>query len=174
MENTTLSMVFDLVKYMLPVILMGVFMWYAFKKYTEAVKNKASEADELQKVSMPVRFQAYERIALLLERISPVSLVCRVQPYNDVVEDYVRLLIDHIEQEYEYNLSQQVYLSDAAWQMVKAARIGSVYIIEEAIKQTSASTVTDVKEAVLSYCKTHPIPSEEALSYIKKEIRAIF
>ena len=58
--------------------------------------------------------------------------------------------------------------------MVKAARIGSVYIIEEAIKQTSASTVTDVKEAVLSYCKTHPIPSEEALSYIKKEIRAIF
>ena len=174
MENTTLSMVFDLVKYMLPVILMGVFMWYAFKKYTEAVKNKGSEADESQKVSKPVRFQAYERIALLLERISPVSLVCRVQPYNDVVEDYVRLLIDHIEQEYEYNLSQQVYLSDAAWQMVKAARIGSVYIIEEAIKQTSASTVTDVKEAVLSYCKTHPIPSEEALSYIKKEIRAIF
>lgn len=174
MENTTLSMVFDLVKYVLPVILMGLFMWYAFKKYTEAEKRRTDDMQDMQKVSMPVRFQAYERIALLLERISPLSLVCRVQPYSEGVEDYVRLLKDHIEQEYEYNLSQQVYLSDAAWQMVKAARIASECLIDDAVREADATTVAQVKEAVIQYCKTRPVPSEEALSYIKKEIRAIF
>ena len=174
MENTTLSMVFDLVKYVLPVILMGLFMWYAFKKYTEAEKRRTDDMQDMQKVSMTVRFQAYERIALLLERISPLSLVCRVQPYSEGVEDYVRLLKDHIEQEYEYNLSQQVYLSDAAWQMVKAARIASECLIDDAVREAGATSVNQVKEAVIQYCKTRPVPSEEALSYIKKEIRAIF
>ena len=174
MENTTLSMVFDLVKYVLPVILMGLFMWYAFKKYTEAEIRRTDDMQDMQKVSMPVRFQAYERIALLLERISPLSLVCRVQPYSEGVEDYVRLLKDHIEQEYEYNLSQQVYLSDAAWQMVKAARIASECLIDDAVREAGATSVNQVKEAVIQYCKTRPVPSEEALSYIKKEIRAIF
>jgi hypothetical protein len=174
MENTTLSMVFDLVKYVLPVIVMGLFMWYAFKKYTEAEKRRTDDMQDMQKVSMPVRFQAYERIALLLERISPLSLVCRVQPYSEGVEDYVRLLKDHIEQEYEYNLSQQVYLSDAAWQMVKAARIASECLIDDAVREAGATSVNQVKEAVIQYCKTRPVPSEEALSYIKKEIRAIF
>ena len=174
MENTTLLMFFELVKYVLPVILMGLFMWYAFKKYAEAEKRRADDIQDAQKMSMPVRFQAYERIALLLERISPLSMVCRVQPYSDSVEDYVRLLKDHIEQEYEYNLSQQVYLSDAAWQMVKAARIASECFIDDAVRESNATTVNQVKEAVIQYCKTRPVPSEEALSYIKKEIRAIF
>ena len=64
---------------------------------------------EAQAESLPIRLQAYERLTLFLERISPLQLLIRVKPTTEDKKAYVDLLSATIEQEFEHNLTQQVY-----------------------------------------------------------------
>ena len=75
----TLSEILDMLKYVIPALLIGAFMWYIFRKYTEAEERRRASASGgivppvVQ--SVPMRFQAYERMVLLLERMGLASLV---------------------------------------------------------------------------------------------------
>src|SRR5690348_6293426 len=66
---------------------------------------------EQRKVSLPLRLQAYERILVFLERIHPFSLLQRVYIPNMLVGEFQLELIKAIRVEYEYNLSQQMYIN---------------------------------------------------------------
>ena len=68
---------------------------------------------------MPIRLQAFERVCLFLERISPNNLIMRVN--DDVYKSgqFQQILLHEIRSEYNHNLSQQVYMSDESWNMVK-------------------------------------------------------
>ena len=74
------------------------------------MKNRRNFKRIIQKESLPIRLQAYERLTLFLERISPQNLLKRVSPISQEVEDYKSLIIQTVEQEYEHNLSQQIYV----------------------------------------------------------------
>ncbi len=174
----TLSEILDMLKYVIPALLIGAFMWYIFRKYTEAEERRRASASGgivppvVQ--SVPMRFQAYERMVLLLERMGLASLVSRVRPYSDSVSEYVRLLTDHIEQEYEYNLSQQVYISDQAWKMVREARRQTQALITQVIKDGKPKTVPEAQQMLIVYAAEHTLPSEKALDFIKSEARSEF
>jgi len=78
---------------------------------------------EQSKISAPIRLQAYERITLLLERIHPKSLLLRVTPNNNMdVKTYMLLLQQSVQQEFEHNLSQQIYVSPKLWELVNASK----------------------------------------------------
>ena len=78
---------------------------------------------ETNKITIPIRLQAYERIALLLERIHPRSVILRVAPSNTMdVKTYMMVLQQNVQQEYEHNLSQQIYISPKLWETVNAAK----------------------------------------------------
>ena len=113
-------------------------------------------------------------MALLLERMSMHSLVCRVHPYNESLIDYTRLLLDHIEQEYEYNISQQVYISDRAWQMVSQAKKDMLVLISQVIKDSDSKTIPQAQKALLEYDEAHVLPTEHVMDFIKNEIRNEF
>ena len=174
----TLSEILDMLKYVIPALLIGAFMWYIFRKYTEAEERRRASASGgivppvVQ--SVPMRFQAYERMVLLLERMGLASLVSRVRPYSDSVSEYVRLLTDHIEQEYEYNLSQQVYISDQAWKMVREARRQTQALIAQVIKDGKPKTVPEAQQMLIVYAAEQTLPSEKALDFIKSEARSEF
>ena len=70
---------------------------------------------DLQKKSLPMRMQAYERVVMLLERITPNHLVIRVKPSKLSISQYRKTLVEAVRQEFDYNITQQVYLSDEAW-----------------------------------------------------------
>jgi hypothetical protein len=86
---------------------------------------------ENQKHSLPLRLQAYERLALFLERINPAKLLIRVAPLSDNKVDYQNLLIHHIEQEYEHNITQQVYITSELWTMLLTAKNTIIQNIEK-------------------------------------------
>ncbi|MDD4820423.1 MAG: hypothetical protein PHD21_06280 [Flavobacteriales bacterium] len=176
METSGLDLLFELLKYIVPMLFIGAFMWYLFKKYTDAEEKRQVRLEEkrTQSEASPIRFQAYERMTLLLERMSMHSLVSRVRPYNDSLADYARLLADHIEQEYEYNISQQVYISDTAWQMVREARKSMQSLINQVIKESAAKSIPEAQKALLEYDEAHVLPTEEAMDFIKNEIRKEF
>src|SRR6202161_1604458 len=64
---------------------------------------------------LPARLQAYERITLFLERIAPQNLLLRLSDATYSARDFQKLLLDEIRNEYNHNVSQQVYMSEDVW-----------------------------------------------------------
>ena len=71
---------------------------------------------------LPNRLQAYERMCLFLERISPPNLLLRLNNPGYSARDFHKLLLDEIRNEYNHNVSQQIYMSEEVWSMVKNAK----------------------------------------------------
>ena len=77
----------------------------------------------------PIRLQAYERMAMFLERIDPNQLLFRVNNPELTAYQMQTILLATIRSEYEHNLSQQVYISPEAWEGIKNAKEKVVNVI---------------------------------------------
>ncbi|MFZ4428663.1 MAG: hypothetical protein ACOYOO_16005 [Saprospiraceae bacterium] len=91
-----------------------------------------------QDLTTPLRLQAYERLSLLCERIDLPSLILRVRPENLSANEYRLALLLSIQQEYEHNITQQVYVSAQLWEIIKLARDDNMQVIEHALGQIPA------------------------------------
>ena len=83
-------------------------------------------------ITLPVRLQAYERITLFLERISPQNLLIRLSDPGYPARDFQKILLDEIRNEYNHNVSQQVYMSEEVWSQVRNAREDLIMLINDA------------------------------------------
>lgn len=87
----------------------------------------------VQKKATPQTLQAYERLMILIDRIAVAKLVSRVQPVSTEKKDYADFLIKNIEQEFDFNASQELYVSKEAWSVVNAAKNA---VIQDILKTT--------------------------------------
>lgn len=80
---------------------------------------------------LPLQLQAYERLALFIERIRPQSLIGRVyQPVLSAVDMQIAL-VQTIKNEFDHNVTQQIYVSAAAWDAVKTLKEQTISIINQ-------------------------------------------
>lgn len=167
----TESGIFQLFGFLLPSVVTGVVAFYFFRLHTrnEEGRRRFLLHKDSQKNTLPIRLQAYERMALFLERISLPSLVVRVAPKSTNKNDYENLLIKSIENEFEHNLSQQIYMTDECWNIIKAAKSATIQMIRKAGMSESDSS-DKLREDILNETMDKPSPSATALSYVKKEI----
>ena len=121
-----------------------------------------------------MRMQAYERLSLLLERIDPNKLLIRVKPFADEIDKYEVLLIQNIEQEFEHNVTQQIYVSPECWNLINAAKNATIHIIRQAVMHEKSGTADGVREYLLRNFMEEITPSQKALAYIKKEVAELF
>lgn len=91
---------------------------------------------ENQRITLPLRLQAYERFVLLLERITLSRLLLRVAEPALTAQQLQHSLILNIRNEFEHNLSQQIYISETSWEWIKKTVEESIQLIN-----TSASTI---------------------------------
>ncbi|HOV12565.1 MAG TPA: hypothetical protein PLL90_12460, partial [Bacteroidales bacterium] len=129
-----------------------------------------------QNVITPVRLQAYERVILLLERISPSSLILRVaRPGMSAVELQAALL-QTVRDEFEHNLSQQIYLSGTAWDMTRNAKEEMIKIVNLASARLNGdATAADLGSVILELAMAKDkLPVNMAIDYIKKEARQLY
>ena len=163
--------IFQLFAYLLPAVVTGAIAFYFFRLHTrnEEGRRRYLLHKDSQKNTLPIRLQAYERMALFLERIAIPSLVLRVVPKSSDKAAYEALLIKSIENEFEHNLSQQIYLSDDCWNIIKAAKSATVQMIRKAALSETDSA-DKLREDVLTETMDKSSPSATALSYVKKEI----
>jgi hypothetical protein len=96
-------------------------------------------------------------------------LVVRVGPKNNNKNDYENLLIKSIETEFEHNLSQQIYMTDECWNIIKAAKSATIQMIRKA-GMSESDSADKLREDVLNETMEKHSPSATALSYVKKEI----
>lgn len=163
---------FDLGLYAIPALITGGIAYYFFKQHieNEYERRRYQLQRAMQKESFPIRLQAYERMALYLERITPSKLLIRVHPTSSNKESYENLLIATIEQEFEHNLSQQIYVTDDCWSIITAAKNATIQLIRKAAMLEKTDTANKLREVVLTETMEKRPPSSAALSFIKKEV----
>ena len=138
------------------------------------LQMKIDERRETLKTVTPIRLQAYERVALFLERIAPGSLVLRCwQPGMDL-----RLLqgvmTKNIRDEWEHNLSQQVYISPELWTRVREAKDEMINLVNSAaVSLTEETDPTRLAASIFASAAQHS-PCDAALEALHKEINELF
>lgn len=167
-ENNLVQLFF----YLLPALIVGGLAFYFFNLHTrnEEQRRKFLLQKENSKHAFPVRMQAYERMALFLERIAPGNLLVRITPYNDKKEDYTELLTKTIEQEFEHNLAQQIYMSDECWNVIKASKNATINNLRKTAMDESIEDVAEFRKKVISSVLDGDSPSSTGLAYLKKEV----
>jgi hypothetical protein len=167
---------FQMFNYVLPAVVVFFTAWYILREFfkQEDRKRQLRLLEEKQKLSLPVRLQAYERIVLFLERISPGNLVMRVHKPEMKVKQFQQMLIKTIRDEYDHNLSQQLYVSYEAWELVKSAKEEMVRQINiSAAKQDENALAAELSKSLLEM-SIDKLATRKALNYIKTEARKIF
>lgn len=163
--------ILGLMVYCIPALVTGVIAFLFFREHTDNENNRRNFIlkESIQKESLPIRLQAYERLTLFLERISPQNLLKRVSPISQEVEDYKSLLIQTVEQEYEHNLSQQIYVSDPCWRIVSAAKNNTIQTIVS-FKNKDVSTANDIRPLLLDVLLNNEVTAEMALNFLNEEV----
>ena len=124
---------------------------------------------------LPVRLQAYERICLFLERITPSNMLVRVGGANLTAGEYQRVLLTEIRNEYNHNVSQQIYMTHDSWAAVKSARETVVTLINRSFHELPGhARGTDLAKKVLEHVIEHEVdPTAPALARLKHELALV-
>lgn len=162
----------ELLAYTLPSLITGVVAYYFFDLHTknEEGRRRYLLNKEAQKNALPLRLQAFERMALFLERINPSKLLIRITPISSDKNDYENYVIAQIEQEFEHNLTQQIYMSDECWTIIVTAKNATIQMIRKANMSERVDSADKLREVILSDLMEKQTPSNAALSFLKNEI----
>ena len=173
MDSTKLI---ELLSYTFPAIITGLVAYYFFNLHTknEEGRRRYLLNKDAQKDSLPLRLQAFERMTLFLERINPGKLLIRISPNSEDKNDYENWLISTIEQEFEHNLTQQIYMSDECWTVIVSAKNATIQLIRRTNRSESVDTANKLREVIINDLMDKQSPSSVALSYIKNEVKHLF
>lgn len=164
----------ELLRYCIPALGTGAIVYLFFKEHikNENYRRNFQLKAQLQKDILPIKLQAYERLALFLERISAHHLLKRIPPISPKVSDYKDLLIKSIEQEYEHNLSQQIYVSDSCWRMLSTAKNSYVQLIIT-FNENGVVSAEEARPLLLDALSKSEISPAKALTFLKQEITTV-
>jgi len=170
--------IFSLISVLVRILLLfgGAFilLWYYLKRTKKPVVPAVTNSDHA--TILPLRLQAYERLVLFLERIHPSNLVVRLNTGDLTAFQLQSLLVRTIREEFEYNLSQQLYISLKSWELIKNAKEETISMINLSTtglteQAGSSELVKKVFELTLSRGK---LPVESALEEVKLEVQKLF
>jgi hypothetical protein len=170
--------VLEVLKYIIPAAVVFGIVQYMMKSFFDSeYKRRHMELKvENNKLIMPLKLQAYERMVVLMERMSPNNLIVRVSQPGISATQLKMALIQDINSEYNHNVSQQVYISPQAWQMVRVAKEETVNIINTAYSQLGNNAVgLDLSRAIFELTMTlDNTPTNKALDFLRKEFHLMY
>lgn len=124
--------------------------------------------------TLPMRLQAYERMAMFLERIEPNQLIFRVNNPELTAYQMQTILLSTIRSEYEHNLSQQIYISSDVWDAIKHAKEMVVNIINlSAGKLPDGAMANDLYINIFEAISNQS-PTANAMQLLKKEVALLY
>lgn len=121
MQASTISLIVSIVS-----LVLSLFLIFQSKFWKENKKDSGSTFS-----TRPLQLQAYERLVILCERIALPSLISRMSQPGLSAREMQVYLLETIKQEYEYNASQQIYVSTIAWDAVRNLRDQNMLIINQ-------------------------------------------
>ena len=171
---------YDLLKIILPAAIVAGTIYFLFKEFLDKEQQRRLIELRLEssKTTLPLRLQAYERIVLLLERISPNNILVRLNSAGINAPEFHRMLQQEIRAEYEHNLSQQLYVSADAWTLVREAKENVLTMVNRAfhgIQQPAQARGTELAKRILEGLMMDGAePTAQALAVVKNEAAGLF
>jgi len=169
---------FEISKYILPLIVLLIAIMIILNHFAkrEKTKLKFDLIKANNKLITPVKLQAYERIVLFLERIRPDALALRLTKSKMTSKQIQIQMLSTVRNEFNHNLSQQLYLSDETWTAVVYAKEQITRLINYAGTKVDPKTVSQAYTAVLieMYNDTDTKPVETSVELVKKEASLFF
>ncbi|RMF04482.1 MAG: hypothetical protein D6772_00500 [Bacteroidetes bacterium] len=173
-----MKLLFDLLKITVPALLVGATAYLMLRtlfRQQNALKAKEIQA-ERQGVTLPLRLQAYERLSILVERLAIPGLLLRTSREGMQAATLRIALLMSIQQEFEHNISQQVYVSEQLWSIIKATRDDAVQFIDLVSEKVDKKAEGQVlANALLRFAEQRdgdPIATAQAA--IRREAASLF
>lgn len=146
------------------------FLQKQFEQKEVEIKQKTIE------ITTPIRLQAYERMTLFLERITPANLLIRLGSPDIQAIDYQRVLLQEIREEFNHNLAQQVYISHESWEKIRGAMNDVVALINTSAAEVSsdATSINLSKKIFEKVINENQQLTADALKALKAEAQKMF
>jgi len=157
----------------IPVIALFLAIYVLFRQFFQnQLKVQIAQMSKTHGDSVVrLKLHAYERLMLFCERIEMKNLIGRLHQSEMKSRDLKATLIMAVHQEFEYNLSQQLYVSSQLWQIVELAKMQMIEIITHigaTVKDDAPAS--DLSNTLLSYFQTQKQnPVETAKAAIRQE-----
>ncbi len=167
------SKIIEGLAYALPALVTGGVAYFILGAFIKQDNNetKFNALVEKKRESLPIKLQAYERLLLFCERINPTKLLIRVSPIGDNTNSYLQLLLANIEQEYEHNMVQQLYVSEDSWKATVAAKLTIIAKLRKTAE--TSETAKDLRESILIDYSQNENPTQTSIAYLKQEVKKL-
>lgn len=170
--------VLEILKYTIPalVVFLTVLIMLRTWSKNEDRRRKAEFNMHLSDEVLPVRLQAYERCILLLERISPDSMILRLSRNEYSAHQLRQELLGSITSEFEHNIAQQTYVSTEAWEKMKMAKNQIINLVNDTAREVKpdAQGTTFGKLLLERLTELKNPPSQAAIDFLKQEVKTLF
>lgn len=160
----------------MPSLIVAVSAFFIVKYFIENDQKKRVLELKFQSknITTPVRLQAYERMALFLERIEPNQLLFRVNNPELTAAQMQAVLLSTIRSEYEHNMSQQIYISPEVWESIKRAKENVVNAINIAAGKLPPEAMAIDLDSAIFQITAEESPIAAAMKNLKKEIQTLY
>lgn len=159
-------------------ILGGSLAFIFWKQRREARRGitKKSVSEGATTSTQQLQLQAYERLILLADRIALPNLIARVNQPGLSARDMQMVLTQNIKQEFEYNVTQQIYVTAESWDAVRNLKDQNLLIVNQVSSFLPAeASGQDLNRALLEMLVQNPKASlhtvvAEVLSFEAKKV----
>lgn len=173
-----MEVVIDFVKILVPASLVLYAMYLLVRSFVqkEIDLKKLEVRGRAIETVLPNRLHAYERMTLYLERMAPQNLLIRINTSAMSAREFHQLLLAEIRNEYNHNVSQQVYISEEVWELIRNAREDLIVTINESAAELGdTATSLDLAKKVIEKHMAKPADLlAHALVELKREIQRLF
>ena len=171
-----ISSILQLLTYTVPALLVTGLSYVYFNQILKN-QNRKDKAllNHLEKPTvdtLALRLQAYERFTILIDRIDLQKIILRIPPSSPYKEDYQLLLIQHIQQEFEYNTAQQIYISEGLWEIITQTKNMLLTIIQQSSTLLQSGKATDLQTVLIQESANYSVHIKTCLSAIKAEAQS--
>lgn len=140
-----MEILLELLKYTIPGLIVFITAYYLLKLHLDSQHTLLMQQrlNETIKTTLPLRLQAYERLMLLCDRTSIPNLLLRIRMPGMTVGELRASLFLTLNQEFEHNTSQQLYVSDTLWRIILLARDETMAAIAQAAEELDLQSPDD-------------------------------
>jgi uncharacterized membrane protein len=168
----------DIIKFILPAVVVFFTAYFVLKNQGEMnlARLKLEVLKQNQQTLTPIKLQAYERMTLFLERISPAQLIQTLNQPDLSGKALKYGMLTTVQQEFNYNLSQQIYISPQAWNLIKVVKEQVIKLIHEASAgMPEQATGADLSKMIVDFMmKEGEQPTDKAIKFLKAEVGLMF
>jgi hypothetical protein len=171
--------VIELLKYTLPAVLVCITTWLTIRSFFNAHyhQQELKLKENSRSISLPLRLQAYERLALLMERIDLFNLISQLRTPTMTVSELQLMMLNQIRSEFDHNVSLQIYVGAELWAMVRSTKEEMIMTVNRlGMSLPPTAPAKEFSRLVFEHLNEldGTLPTHTVLEKIKAEAKLIF